>query len=137
MVLAAPEVSATPPSGYYLIWSDEFDGSSLDLSKWWCWLGPDHQATDLPQAVTVSNGCLTITCFNTNTAYYSGTVSSQGLFCYGYYDASIQWNGEPGMWSAFWMNSPNTGLYDGNPFRSGAGVDICEHRYTEKEVDTL
>jgi hypothetical protein len=61
----------------------------------------------------------------------------QGLFCYGYYEASIQWNGKPGMWSAFWMNSPNTGLYDGNPFRSGAGVDICEHRYTEKEVATL
>ena len=131
MALAAQEVSATPPPGYYLVWSDEFTGSSLDLSKWWCWLGPDHQATDVPQAVTVSNGCLIITCFNTNTAYYSGTVSSQGLFCYGYYEASIEWNGEPGMWSAFWMNSPNTGLYDGNPSASGAEVDICEHRYTD------
>ncbi|MGD0258723.1 MAG: family 16 glycosylhydrolase [Verrucomicrobiota bacterium] len=136
--LAAQEASATPPPGYYLIWSDEFDGSSLDLSKWWCWLGPDHQATDVPQAVTVSNGCLTITCFNTNSAYYSGTVSSQGLFCYGYYEASIEWNGEPGMWSAFWMNSPNTGLYDGNPSASGAEVDICEHRYTDTgDVDYI
>jgi autotransporter-associated beta strand protein len=35
------------------------------------------------------------------------------------------------MWSAFWMNSPNTGLYDNNPSDSGAEVDICEHRYTD------
>jgi len=83
--------------------------------------------------MTVSNGCLTITCFNTNADYYSGAVSSQGLFCYGYYEASIEFNGEPGMWSAFWMNSPNTGLYDNNPSSSGAEVDIVEHRYTDTD----
>jgi autotransporter-associated beta strand protein len=103
----------------------------LDLSKWWCWLGPDHQATDVPQADTVSNGFLTITCYNTNTAYYSGSISSQGLFCYGYYESSIEFNGSAGVWSDFWMNSPNTGVYNNNPSDSGSEVDICEHRYTD------
>ena len=27
-------IKSSPPSGYNLYWSDEFDGSSLDTSKW-------------------------------------------------------------------------------------------------------
>ena len=136
--LAGLNVSAAPPPGYYLVWADEFNGTSLDFSKWWIWYGPDHQATDVPEAVSVGGGYLTITSFNTNSSYYTGTISSQGMSCYGYFEANIQWNGSDGMWSAFWINSPNTGVYDGNPSSSGAEVDICEHRNTDTgNVDNI
>ena len=30
---------ATPPSGYYQVWSDEFDGSALNGGKWGTFTG--------------------------------------------------------------------------------------------------
>ena len=36
--LRVPISQAAPPTGYYLVWADEFNTLSLDTSKWDYWL---------------------------------------------------------------------------------------------------
>ena len=127
------DASAAPPDGYYLVWADEFSGSSLDLAKWGAWVGPNRDAVNVADAVTVGGGHLTITTYTANGTHYSGIISSEGRFRadYGYYEASLEFNGSPGMFSGFWLNSPTTGRYIGDPSASGVEIDICEHRKTD------
>ena len=47
---------ATPPAGYYLVWSDEFSGSSLDASKWGYRSGGYHDAVNTSSTISVSGG---------------------------------------------------------------------------------
>lgn len=124
---------ATPPPGYYEVWGDEFNGTSLDPAKWWVWNQPDRSGYTTPNAVTVSNGCMTILTYSTNGQNYAGIVSSDGRFRarYGYSEASVEFNGSPGMFSDFWINSANNGQFIGDPAAEGAEVDICEHRVTD------
>ena len=138
--LVAMNASATPPAGYYLVWGDEFNGSSLDPSKWWVWNQLDRSGYTVPDAVTVGNGCLTITTYTANGTNYSAIVSSDARFRarYGYWEASVEFDGSPGMFSDFWLQSPNNGQFIGDPAASGAEVDICEHRVTDTgNVDNI
>lgn len=71
---AAPATHAAAPAGYELSWSDEFDGTSLDTSKWGYAYGCFDPAlktqthyTDSPENVRVADGNLYI------TALYSPT----------------------------------------------------------------
>lgn len=71
---AAPATHAAAPAGYELSWSDEFDGTSLDTSKWGYAYGCFDPAlktqthyTDSPENVRVTDGNLYI------TALYSPT----------------------------------------------------------------
>jgi hypothetical protein len=132
--LVVLNASATPPAGYYLVWSDEFNGTSLDPTKWWVWDTADRSGYTVPDAVTVGGGYLTITTYTTNGTHYSAIISSDGKFRarYGYWESSIEFNGSPGMFSDFWLQSPdNTGAIVGDPAAEGAEVDICEHRVTD------
>jgi hypothetical protein len=133
IVFMALHSLAVPPAGYYLVWGDEFSGSSLDPAKWWVWNQPDRSGYSTPDAVTVGGGYMTITTYTTNGSHYSGIVSSDGRFRarYGYSEASVEFNGSPGMFSDFWVNSANNGQFIGNPAASGAEVDVCEHRATD------
>src|ERR1035438_7510122 len=63
---------AGPPAGYYLVWGDEFNGTSLDTTKWDYWV--DNRTwgkayNDGAVAVSVTNGCLVIT-----SKHISGTT---------------------------------------------------------------
>ena len=131
--LAAMRAPASPPAGYYLVWADEFDGTSLDGSKWWTWAGPSRDAVNVADAVTVQNGYMTITTYTVNGTHYSAIISSDGRFRYryGYLESSIQFSTTAGMWSAFWLQSPNEGQFIGDTSASGAEIDICEHRKTD------
>lgn len=124
---------ADPPAGYYLVWSDEFNGSSLDGSKWWTWAGVNRDAINVADAVTVQGGYLTLTTYTTNGTDYSAILSSDGnfRFRYGYLESSIQFDTTAGMWSGFWLQSPNEGQFIGDTSASGAEIDIVEHRKTD------
>ena len=128
--LAATDAPATPPPGYYLVWADEFNGTSLDPTKWWCWTGSSQGAVNTTDAVSVGGGCLTITTYTTNGTHYSAIISGDARFRakYGYYESSVQFSDAPGEWSAFWIQSPTEGQIIGDPSQSGAEIDICEHR---------
>lgn len=63
-----PAAHAAAPTGYELSWSDEFDGTSLDTSKWGyaygCFdtrLKTQTHYTDSPENVSVSSGYLHLT----------------------------------------------------------------------------
>ncbi len=128
------KVSASPPPGYYLVWSDEFNGTSLDPGKWWVWNSLDRSGYTVPEAATVGGGYLTLHTYSTNGTNFSPIISSDARFRvrYGYLEASVEFNGSPGMFSDFWLQSPdNTGAIVGDVAATGSELDICEHRATD------
>ncbi|MCX6853632.1 MAG: family 16 glycosylhydrolase [Verrucomicrobia bacterium] len=137
--------AAAPPAGagWNLVWGDEFEGSSLDLSKWQYYLtGPRRQATNTPGAVAVDAGNLTITTFTKGGSHFTGMVASANtfLYTYGYIEARINFDTSPGMWSAFWMQSPtmtDSSIYTTDPNRAGTEIDICEHRAVNASGSSL
>ena len=125
-------VSASPPAGYYLVWGDEFNGTSLDTNKWTYWLTGSHRdAINITNAISVGGGNMTITTFSAGGTNYAGMIASQYHFHprYGYYEANIQWGDTNGMWSAFWLRSPTMGTFLNDIYDSGGELDACEHRY--------
>jgi autotransporter-associated beta strand protein len=123
-------------SGYYLVWNDEFDGSSLNGNKWVTFTGSHRDAQNTSSAISVGGSLMTITTYTSGGTHYTGFIGTQGKFYakYGYFEAYIDWNDSPGMWSAFWLQSdymddcPYPSSYLGNPATYGAEVDIVEHR---------
>ncbi len=130
----AERAPAAPPAGYYLVWGDEFNGTSLDTTKWDYWLlGPRRDAVNVTNAVSVSGGNLIITTYTTNGTHYTAMVATDNTFRsrYGYWESSIAWGDTNGMWSAFWMQSPTMGTYLNDAAVSGSEIDIVEHRWTD------
>ena len=133
-----PIIQVDFPEGYNtLYWSDEFDGTSLDTSKWsyeigngnWGWGNGEAQYyTDSNDYV--SDGVLTIQGRKQHMGeqdYTSTRIKTQGKvkFTYGYVEARIALPVISGMWPAFWM-MPNDSVYGGWP-HSGE-IDIMEAR---------
>ncbi len=124
---------AAPPSGagWDLAWNDEFNGTSMDTSKWNHWLaGPRRDAVNSPSAVSLGDGKLTISTYTLGGTHYTGMIATHNtyLYTYGYIEARINYDSTPGMWSAFWMQSPTMGNPIGSPNSAGTEIDICEHR---------
>lgn len=129
MVCTIPLLADPPPGPGYswkTIFEDNFDGASLNTSKWisqhpWT---RDYKgdAYERDQNVTVSDGVLTITAKAENYAghqFTSGAIStgySKFRFEYGYAEARINMPSARGSWCNFWM------LADGWP----PEIDIVE-----------
>jgi len=103
---------------YQLIWSDEFNGTSVDGSKWNIDVGnPNvnnekeyYQASNIVE----TGGNLVITARNQNVGgqpYTSGKMETSGKFStqYGRIEAKIQVPEFQGSWPAFWMLGTNIG----------------------------
>ena len=120
---------ADPPSGYELKWEDRFQGTTLDATKWKVRSGQNHQAMNVPEAVSVHDG-LTITTYTEEGKHFAGIISTHGLFeaRYGYWEARIQWGDSPGTWSAFWSYVLSMGTPIGDPAKAGMEIDFVEHR---------
>lgn len=131
---------AAPPDGYKLTWSDEFDAPSLDTNKWVHWLpGRRRDAVNAPDAVSVTNGCLTITSYTRDGRHFTGMINTKEKFepIHGYWEARIRFDDSPGIWSAFWLQSPTMGRPIGDPATAGIEIDICEHRAIGKTGENL
>lgn len=133
-----------------LIWSDEFDGNSLDMNKWSYELGSAYNGWGNNEAqyykeenVYVDDGKLVIEAKRESEGdcdYTSGrirTITEDGevLFStkYGKIEARISMPMEDGMWPAFWM-MPVDNKYGMWPL-SGE-IDIVEARgRVEDEID--
>lgn len=133
--IGCPQVSAVPPYGYKLAWADEFDGLSLDTTKWaHRGLGARREAVNVTNAVSVKGGFLTITAFTAEGKHHTGMIGTEGKFerdC-GYYEARIRFDDSPGMWSAFWSQTPTMGSHIGDPGKAGIEINILEHRLSDK-----
>jgi beta-glucanase (GH16 family) len=130
-----PLAAAAPPS-YQLVWADEFDGTALDTSKWHHrGLGERRGARNVTNAVAVAGGFLTITTYTAEGKHHTGMIGTEGRFerSFGYYEARIRFEGSPGMWSAFWSQTPTMGSHIGDPAQAGMEIDILEHRVTDKD----
>jgi len=134
LLVAGLHVFAAAPAGYYLVWSDEFNGSSLDTTKWDYWLlGSRRDAVNVTNAVSLNGSNLIITTYTSNSVNYTAMVATDQHFRtkFGYWEASIQWGDTNGMWSADWMQSPTMGANINDPVTSGSEIDISEHRSTD------
>jgi beta-glucanase (GH16 family) len=93
IVLAAFAVHAEPPSGYKLVWSDEFDGSALDTNKWFHRTGARLLSFQKPENVSVADGLLRLALKKEdagNLHYTAGGVISKQEFTYVVLDDEIQ-----------------------------------------------
>jgi beta-glucanase (GH16 family) len=109
-----------PPAGqaWALDWSDEFNGTAVDTSKWQFIVGTrdsDQNKTFYQAANAVeSDGTLKLYAKNESVggASYTGaelrTTSAYSQRLYGYFEARIRYelNG-PGFWCNFWMRGTN------------------------------
>ena len=131
---------AAPPPGYYLVWGDEFNSTSLDRSKWDYWLlGHRRDAVNVTNAVSVDGSNLVITTYTSNKVHYTGMIATHEKFRsrYGYWESRIRWGDTNGMWSAFWMQSPEMIARLPDPQLSGSELDIAEHRFLDKSTNNI
>ena len=126
------------------VWRDEFDGNSLDETKWdyytGGWKDENQQVQNCyrnrPENVNVNGGRLNLvglykpgeTCTgNTKTGdFTSGFVQTKGKadFKYGYIEARIKMPKNKSTWPGFWM-SPNNSPYSAG-WPDWGEIDIVE-----------
>ena len=108
---------------YKLVWSDEFNGTTLDQNVWtiqtgtgnWGWGNDEKQYyTGRSQNLRVEGGYLIIEAKKesySGSNYTSARIMSQGKkeFKYGRMEASISVPSGGGLWPAFWMLGQNIG----------------------------
>jgi beta-glucanase (GH16 family) len=152
---SAQTTSVSTPAGTssQLVFDDEFNGTSLDLSQWnrsapdLAAEGPYRYDTDdnvfETDNVSVADGNAVFTAKKQQTDYNGQTVSYQsGMmntrdkaeFKYGYFEARIKMPLLEGSAPAFWMMPHYSGEGDGSPSMIGIGgegseIDIMEHPY--------
>ncbi|MBX9851615.1 MAG: family 16 glycosylhydrolase [Cytophagaceae bacterium] len=129
------------------VWSDEFNGASLDLTKWnydlgtgcpgLCGWGNNEKETytNSTQNVNVTGGNLNITARysagagGTGYDFTSGKIHTRNKFdwLYGRFEARMKLPAGTGMWPAFWMlPDPTSNPYGGWP--TSGEMDIMEFR---------
>lgn len=136
-----------PGPGWQLVWSDDFNGSSLNTNNWnidmgygdipeknmWGWgVGGLQDYTDSPENVFVSNGNLVLRALYTGgdrdkRSYTSGKVHTRGKrsFQYGIIAARIKMPSGTGSFPAFWMVGTNNHYTNASWPQTGE-IDIIE-----------
>ncbi len=149
--VTAPEpIPPEPPVGMSLVWSDEFDGDTVNLDNWtydiggWGWgNGESQYYTDRPENARPENGVLVIEArdeiFEDN-AWTSARLKTQGLqeFQYGRIEARLKVPAGAGTWPAFWMLGANFEQDAPEQERNWpfvGEIDIME--YTGKDPDLI
>ena len=134
VLLASATWAAAPadkPAADNLVWSDEFDGKELDLSKWiYRGLGKRKDAVNVKEAVTLDGqGRLVITTSKAGDEWHTGMIATQGKFerAFGYWECRVKFQTQEGHWSAFWLQSPRLGKVIGDTAASGTEIDIFEY----------
>ncbi len=143
-------VSPAPPAsaqcvelpGCVLVWSDEFDGTEVDLTKWTFQLG-DGTEVGLPPGwgnnelqyyqadnATVAGGLLTITAREESVAGYDYTSArlrslGKGDWTFGRMEMRARMPIGQGLWSAFWMLSSDPSIY--GTWAASGEIDVIEY----------
>lgn len=139
------------PADAKLVWSDEFDGSALDMTKWSYdgsrnkagWYNGEQQYYGArPENVRVGNGQLVIEARHETLpardypdyggqAYTSGKIMTRGKasWTYGYYEIRAKLPCARGTWPAIWMMPEAGGRWP-----DGGEIDIMEQVGSQPEV---
>lgn len=139
-----PVTPPPPPpdtSTYQLVWSDEFDKSSIDETVWnfetggggW---GNNEQEYYQAANANIENGNLVITAKKEavgSNKYTSARMTTQGKkeFFYGKVEARIKIPVGQGFWPAFWMLGSNINTVN---WPACGETDIMEHINTDSLV---
>ena len=122
---------STVAPGEDLVWSDEFNGSSLDTNTWNYETGNlgvnnevEYYTSDAAN-VSVKDGCLQITALHSPNYNSSGwnytsariTTANKYSFKYGKVEMRAKLPGDQGTWPALWML--------GNNINAGTGWPAC------------
>ena len=135
-VHAADEFLPALPQGqqWQLAWSDEFDGTAIDETKWdvmgdWkrrdgFWVKED--------AYLDGQGHLILRAKKDGDRYTCGAIRTRGKFehRYGYWVCRCQMPTEEGHWPAFWLHCDTVG-HVGDDGRDGTEIDIMEKPWRE------
>jgi beta-glucanase (GH16 family) len=109
--IPSPCVKDGSLASYSPVWSDEFDGTSLDLEKWGFRTDSKMWSTQKPDNVEVSGGTLKLHLKKEEAGdkHYSGSgVISKASFRYGYYEARMKIPPGAGWHTSFWMMLHNS-----------------------------
>jgi beta-glucanase (GH16 family) len=122
------EVFAPLSNGYQLAWEDQFNGTTLDTSKW-AVRGVGARALGFvsPEAVAIKDGYLTLSAIKKGDSILISAIGTQGRYMtkYGYYECRAKLQHSPGVWAAFWIQSPDISKGE-DPATFGAEIDIME-----------
>jgi len=119
------------PAGksWRLAWADEFDGKTIDASKWEV-LG-DWKRRDgywvRDDSYLDGEGHLVLRTKKDGDRYTCGAVRTKGRFehRYGYWVCRCKFPKQPGHWPAFWLMADGVGKV-GDGGRDGTEIDIME-----------
>ncbi|HYK47234.1 MAG TPA: glycoside hydrolase family 16 protein [Parafilimonas sp.] len=133
--------SSSNATTYTLVWSDEFNGTSVNTADWnfetggggW---GNNEKEYYQAANATVSNGNLVITAKKQRVkanAYTSARMTTQNKrqFTYGKMEARISVPMVQGLWPAFWMLGSNINTVS---WPACGETDIMEHINTENLI---
>jgi len=112
-----------------MVWNDEFNGTTLDASKWKvppAWNRQDGSYWSADNYQMTGNGQLKLSVTEKNGKVYCGALRTHNLFDkkYGFFEVRCKVPQMQGGWAAFWMmpyqNKP------GNAGNDGTEIDIFE-----------
>ena len=134
---------------YTLTWSDDFEGTEIDTSKWTIQWDQKIEYKDVPGALPcyrgsskyknnyVKDGKLYMEALKTEEGYYGGMIQTYGMmqYRYGYIEMSTLHPKGKGFWQALYtMSAISEGDYDIVDVMMNKGTDNRMY-YTETDVD--
>lgn len=142
--MVSPPRDGPPGKDYKLVWQDEFDGTQLDETKWsHRYVGPRKGAWISKDSVSIDGkGHLVITVRKNGDKYEGGMIGTEkkAAWSHGYFECRVQLATEPGMNTAFWMQSPTMSAPDSgkgtadDTLRNGTELDILEYIARQGDV---
>ena len=133
--------SYEPGPGWRLVWSDEFEGETLDPAKWKRQVlepgrfnGEWQRYTDSSRNAYIDDGCLVIKAIHAGESHGPDQYTSARLhtppengWTYGRIAARIQLPYGQGIWPAFWMLGSTIDENGGDtPWPQAGEIDILE-----------
>ncbi|MCR2804380.1 carbohydrate binding domain-containing protein [Paenibacillus soyae] len=128
--------AAIRPEAWDLVWEDEFDGTSIDASKWNFVQGGGgygnnelQHYTNRPENARIEEGHLVLEALKEDyqgNAYTSAKLTTEGKgdWIYGKFEVRARMPQGKGIWPAIWMMPTDQNLYSSWP--ASGEIDIME-----------